>query len=258
MNTCVLCKSVLEIKCRKDGKIISLVSDLKEVRNHYSICFYEHGLLKLIVDPGEGNRDLEGKAVDEYGHKFRYRCQVPECPSRGGSDRGTSRAKLMGFREWAIHAGSYHFLVEKVMLAEVGRTSALKQVLAELTKDREAKGVSLDNFPEPYRVEIHDCLLCLGKDKAGLNLSLDPKELWRVRYHYAVCYFDSGVYQSLGGPYLPGGQNMNEDGNAKDLLGREVKYRCKFSGCTMTRQVLKFLSFHDYCTILFNWHRGSW
>ena len=130
MNTCVLCKSVLEIKCRKDGKIISLVSDLKEVRNHYSICFYEHGLLKLIVDPGEGNRDLEGKAVDEHGHKFRYRCQVPECPSRGGSDRGTSRAKLMGFREWAIHAGSYHFLVEKVMLAEVGRTSALKQVLA--------------------------------------------------------------------------------------------------------------------------------
>ena len=70
MNTCVLCKSVLEIKCRKDGKIISLVSDLKEVRNHYSICFYERGLLKLIVDPGEGNRDLEGKAVDEYGHKL--------------------------------------------------------------------------------------------------------------------------------------------------------------------------------------------
>ena len=163
----------------------------------------------------------------------------------------------MGFREWAIHAGSYHFLVEKVMLAEVGRTPALKQVLAKLTKDREAKGVSLDNFPEPYRVEIHDRLLCLGKDKAGLNLSLDPKELWRVRYHYAVCYFDSGVYQSLGGPYLPGAHNMNEDGSAKDLLGREVKYRCKFSGCTMTRQVLKFLSFHDYCTILFNRHRST-
>ena len=77
VNSCVLCKSVLEIKCRKDGKIISLVSDLKEVRNHYSVCFYDHGLLKLIVDPGKGNRDFEGKAVDEHGRKFRYKCQVP-------------------------------------------------------------------------------------------------------------------------------------------------------------------------------------
>ena len=163
----------------------------------------------------------------------------------------------MGFKEWAIHAGSYHFLVEKVMLAKVGRTPALKEVLAKLTKDREAKGISLAYIPEPYREEIHNCLLCLGKNEDGLNLSLDPTKLRRVRRHYAECYFDSGVYQTLGEPYLLGAHNMNEDGSAKVLLGREVKYRCKFSGCTMTRQVLKFLSFHDYCTILFNRHRST-
>ena len=54
---------------------------------------------------------------------------------------------------------------------------------------------------------------------------------------YASCYFDTGVYQSLGGSYLPGDQNSNEDGSARDVLGREVKYRCMEAGCTMKRQV---------------------
>ena len=74
----------------------------------------------------------------------------------------------------------------------------------------------------PRWEEIHNCLLCVGKDKDGLNLSLDPSKLWQVRYHYASCYFDSGVYMDLGGSYLPGDQNSNEDGSARDVLGREV------------------------------------
>ena len=41
----------------------------------------------------------------------------------------------------------------------------------------------------------------------------------------------------LGGSYLPGDQNCNEDGSARDVLGREVKYRCMEAGCTMKRQV---------------------
>ena len=105
-------------------------------------------------------------------------------------------------------------------------------------------GLVLDNLPLPFREEIHNCLLCAGKDKDGLNLSLDPRKLWQVkvynksfysilisrkiprhppitffsknflqklvhlpylqvRYYYASCYFDSGVYMSLGGSYLP-------------------------------------------------------
>ena len=111
---------------------------------------------------------------------------------------------------------------------------AMNEVVAEVAKIRKEAGVVLDNLPLPSRIH---CLLCVGKDKDGLNLSLDPSKLWQVRYHYASCYFDTGVYQSLGGSYLPGDQNSNEDGSARDVLGREVKYRCMVAGCTMKRQV---------------------
>ena len=71
-------------------------------------------------------------------------------------------------------------------------------------------------------------------------MSLDPSKLWAIRYHYACCFFDTGIYRSLGGSYLPGEQNSNEDGTAKDVLGMEVKYRCMEAGCTLKRQVGKF------------------
>ena len=81
----------------------------------------------------------------------------------------------------------------------------------------------------------------------------------QVRYYYASCYFDSGVYMSLGGSYLPDlvccaseilklqslklrNQNTNEDGSARDVLGREVKYRCLETPSNMKRQVEKFLA----------------
>ena len=41
---------------------------------------------------------------------------------------------------------------------------------------------------------------------------------------------------TLGGSYLPGDQNSNEDGTARDVLGKEVKYRCMEAGCTLKRQ----------------------
>ena len=217
-----------------------------ELRNHYSVCLYNQGKFKSVADPREGNRDFEGKAVDEYGRRYKYKCQVPECP------RSLPKAKPVGFKEWAIHAGVAHHLVEKVMQEEADKTPALKEVLEEVTKVRVAAGIDLDDLPEPFREEIHNCLLCVGKDKDGLNLSLDPNKLWTVRYHYASCYFDSGVYQTLGGSYLPGEQNSNEDGSARDVLGREVKYRCMEEGCTMKRQV----GYKELCIHMASDHGG--
>ena len=227
MHNCLLCEA-------KEGRNLSFGSGVMELRNHYSVCLYNKGQFKVAADPGEDNRDFEGKAVDEYGKRFRYKCQVPECP------RSIPKAKSVGFKEWAIHAGVAHHLVERVMEEEVGKIPAMKEVLAEITKVREAAGVDLDNLPMPNREEIHNCLVCDGRDRDGLNLSLDPSKLWQVRYHYSSCYFDSGIYASLGGSYLPGDQNSNEDGSARDVLGREVKYRCMEGDCTMRRQVMTF------------------
>jgi len=239
VHNCLLCEA-------KEGRNLSFGSGLMELRNHYSVCLYNRGQFKTVADPGEGNRDFEGKAVDEYGRKYKYKCQVPECP------RSIPKAKPVGFKEWSIHAGVAHHLVEKVMEEEVERTPAMKEVLAEVSKIRKEAGVVLDNLPLPSREEIHNCLLCVGKDKDGLNLSLDPSKLWAVRYHYASCYFDSGVYMGLGGSYLPGDQNSNEDGSARDVLGREVKYRCMEAGCTMKRQV----GYKELCIHMASDHGG--
>ena len=158
MHNCLLCEA-------KEGRNLSFGSGVMELRNHYSVCLYNKGQFKVAADPGEDNRDFEGKAVDEYGRRFRYKCQVPECP------RSIPKAKSVGFKEWAIHAGVAHHLVERVMEEEVGKIPAMKEVLAEITKVREAAGVDLDNLPMPNREEIHNCLVCRGGRLTSLDAS---------------------------------------------------------------------------------------
>ena len=66
MYDCLLCED-------KEGKDLSIgLTDLRELQTHYSACFYNLVRLKPYLDPGEGNRDYDGKAVDEYGRKYRY------------------------------------------------------------------------------------------------------------------------------------------------------------------------------------------
>ena len=49
-----------------EGKNISFgLTDLRELQTHYTGCFYNFGRFKPYLDPGEGNRDFKGKAVDE-------------------------------------------------------------------------------------------------------------------------------------------------------------------------------------------------
>ena len=54
---------------------------------------------------------------------------APECP------RSIPKAKPVGFKEWAIHAGVAHHLVEKVMVEEAEKTPALNGVVAEVGGD---------------------------------------------------------------------------------------------------------------------------
>ena len=110
----------------KEGKKLNL----KELPHHYALCLYDRGQFTSLVDPGEKNRDFEGKAVDEYGKKFRYKCQVPNCP------RSLPYAKAVGFREWALHlhAGISHYLVEMAMENEVEKNKRKLQVRVHVNR----------------------------------------------------------------------------------------------------------------------------
>merc|ERR1719209_40663 len=115
VHTCLLCET-------RDGRNLSFASGLSELRNHYSVCFYNRGQFVGVADPGEENRDPEtGKAVDEYGRKYKYKCSVPACP------RNQNKAKSCGFKEWVIHAGVAHHLVERVMEVESEKNPPMKE-----------------------------------------------------------------------------------------------------------------------------------
>jgi len=238
VHTCMLCET-------RDGRNLSFGSGLSELRNHYSVCFYNRGQFVGVADPGDENRNPDtGKAVDEYGRKYKYKCSVPACP------RNQNKAKSCGFKEWVIHAGVAHHLVERVMELEAEKNPPMKEVLLAVRAARETQGVVLEEMPRPSIEEIHNCVLC--KERDGLNLSLDPAKLWAIRYHYASCFFDSGVYLTLGGAYLPGEQNVKEDGTPRDMLGQEVRYRCIEEGCTMKRQV----GYKELCIHMASDHGG--
>ena len=126
VHNCLLCEA-------KEGRNLNFSSGLMQLRKHYSVCLYNRGQFKSVGNPKEANRNEEGKVVDENGLKFRYRCDVPDCSRRG--------VKPLSFKEWAIHAGVVHHLMEKVMEEEAERNPAMKEVLAELAKVREVKVV---------------------------------------------------------------------------------------------------------------------
>ena len=169
VHNCLLCET-------KDGKNLSFESGLSELRNHYSICLYNLGHFKGVLDPGMDNKDSEGNVLDEYGRKFRYKCPVTNCP------RNQARAKPCGLKEWVIHAGVAHHMVEKAMEAVSEKKEAMKEVLEAMREARIASGILVvEELEDPSVEEIHNCILCGGKDRDGINLSLDPTKLWAIR-----------------------------------------------------------------------------
>merc|ERR1719341_1342204 len=49
VHTCMLCET-------RDGRNLSFGSGLSELRNHYSVCFYNRGQFVGVADPGDENR----------------------------------------------------------------------------------------------------------------------------------------------------------------------------------------------------------
>ena len=69
------------------------------------------------------------------------------------------------------------------------------------------------------------------------------------RYHYASCYYKSGIYLAK---YPPGEQNMDNEGNPRDILGRDIKYSCEVRGCTIKRK----MGYKEFCIHMSNEHGG--
>ena len=99
---------------------------------------------------------------------------------------------------------------------------------------REEEGLPLDEVPEMIYEELHICHICDGQDKEGKNLSFQPDKIYALRYHYAACMYDTGLYVNL---YPPGNQNLTPEGKPRDILGREVKYSCQEKKCHMKRKM---------------------
>merc|ERR1719228_613772 len=102
IHNCLICDS-------KEGKNLNLGSGIKDLSYHYSVCFYNQGGYAWIVDPGKDNVDELGRAIEEYGKKFKYTCPIASCPKNQG------RVKSIGFKEYCIHAGVAHHMVERAM-----------------------------------------------------------------------------------------------------------------------------------------------
>ena len=62
-------------------------------------------------------------------------------------------------------------------------------------------------------------------------------------------YYESGIYLAK---YPPGEQNMDGEGQPKDVLGRDVKYSCEAFGCTIKRK----MGYKEFCIHMSNEHGG--
>ena len=76
-----------------------------------------------------------------------------------------------------------------------------------LVNSREADGGVIEEIPELRVEELHTCLICKGEDKEGKALSLDKEKIFQTRYHYASCFYDTGVYFTK---YPPGQSVIND------------------------------------------------
>jgi len=110
----------------------------------------------------------------------------------------------------------------------------IEEVRAAIIQHRRKQGNKHEPMPELIFEEVHTCLLCNGENKEGQHLSFDAAKINSMKYHYASCYYDSGVYLKM---YPPGEQNSDEEGNPVDVLGSKIKYSCKVSGCSIRRQM---------------------
>merc|ERR1719431_176456 len=123
VHSCVVCK-------KKDGRNLNMGSGLSDLKYHYAVCYYDdNGVNRYLsyMDPGEVNQALNGGVLEEFGARFKYRCPFKDC------SKNKSRMKDMGFKEFCIHSGVAHHLVERVMQEDVlAERPELESVLAAI------------------------------------------------------------------------------------------------------------------------------
>ena len=102
--------------------------------------------------------------------------------------------------------GAVHHLLELWALqqSQQGRQGSL-ELYQLLVNSREADGKVIQEIPELRVEELHKCLICKGEDKEGESLSMDQDKIFQTRYHYASCFYDTGVYYAK---YSPGRYSM--------------------------------------------------
>merc|ERR1712227_289232 len=178
---CILCDE-------KEGK--NLNAGTSELKYHLSVCVYSMGGFLDILPAHGGTMDI--KKIEEFGNRFKYKCPFENC------DKSSGKSKAIGYKEFAIHAGVMHGILERWAAQNTDRKGA--EELYQLLKNmREDEGIPLPEVPDiPYE-ELHVCFICDGEDKEGKNLS--------------------------------------SDGKPRDILGREVKYSCQEKGRSLKRKM---------------------
>ena len=216
---CILCNVT-------EGKKMNTVKMLL----HYSGCLFERGYFFNIIDPGSDNLNEQGLVRDVFGKVFRYKCNEESCPKFMACQDKCRTVKCrtdcknsMGFKEFCIHTATHHNVLELVLWQALPELPGLMVVVKAIQSSKRTDEIERKVLPPQFtRVELHTCLLCEGREKEGERLLLDSRDFRLVKYHYASCFFPTGVYLNL---YPPGKVNMVGP-EVRDLLGREVTYAC--------------------------------
>ena len=224
--SCLICNG--QGRSSKEGR--NLNTNSSDMRSHISICVYHEGGFIKYLDPRQGKerRKLQGnkeEKIDEMGENWKYRCPFDDCEKNKG------KVKPEGYKAISIHMGADHNVLE--LWARDQTMEGAKRLYEILKNNREAAGKELQDLPVLRVEEFHTCLVCRGEDKEGKALSMDRDKINNVRYHYACCLYDTGLYFPR---YPPGLQNVLGDGRPDDFLGKVVKYSCEEKGCKATEK----------------------
>ena len=232
----------------RDGRNLNMNKKLSEARYHLALCYYGERRFLNIIDAGPLNRNQHGFPIDEIGTQFKYRCPFPTCPKNTNTRGGQQTS---GYKAYSLHLARDHHLLE-VVLADDRRAGAA-EVRAAVIQARRREGGLLERVPEVQFEEVHVCLVCNGENKEGKNLSFDPNKISSMRYHYASCFYDTGVYLLEYSEHLQldkneeHKKNIGDDGQPKDVLGTVYRYTCKVKKCSASSRSRKTMGLKEYC-----------
>jgi len=241
VHNCLVCGG--QGKANKEGRNLNMAEGLQDSKYHYAVCYYNEGAFREFVDPGQENMTIGGEPLEEFGLKYKYKCPFVTCTRNTGRGAG----KMMGYKEYSIHCGVAHHMLEKVMKRD--DREGIQEVRAAFVLARKRDGIAVEEMPPVQMEEVHTCHLCHGETKEGKNLSFSGDKKLQTRYHYASCFYPSGVYLAK---YPPGEQNTDEEGKPRDILGRDIKYSCEVRGCTIKRK----MGYKEFCIHMSNEHMG--